>query len=243
MAFIQGYIDTNFSFSDLLQSVTFESVTTGRQAGNIVDIRGDNRIPIVRTTTKYTLPNQPFQQIHYDLVKLFGYELNNGMVELYDSRYKNMGFHSDMALDLKDDSYICIFSFYNNPNTKSLRKLQVKNKETNEEMELIMSHSTIIVFSLDTNTKHQHKIVLDSNNDPKDDTLWLGFTFRQSKTFIQFQDNVPYFTTGLPLKLANEEEKKQFYKCRSDENKLINYKYPEFSFTISEGDLIPFKTI
>ena len=40
------------------------------------------------------------------------------------------------------------------------------------------------------------------------------------------------------LVLATSEEKKEFYKLRSEENKLINYEYPPINYTISPSDLI-----
>ena len=51
------------------------------------------------------------------------------MIEIYDSKYCKMGFHTDQSLDLQENSYIGIFSCYNDPTTKDLRKLKVKNKE------------------------------------------------------------------------------------------------------------------
>lgn len=77
-----------------------------------------------------------------------------------------------------------------------------------------------MLFSIDTNNQHLHK----SN------TRWLGITFRLSKTYIKFLDNVPYVN-------GTEEEKKKFYKLRSLENKTVGYKYPEITYTISGTDL------
>lgn len=249
--FTKIILDTSVTFQELEASMKFENVTLGRQAGNLVsDI--DN-IPLVRTTTKYKLPNQPFQNTHITLSKLLGTPTNNAMVEIYDSRYKSMGYHSDMALDLAEGSNICIFSCYctSDGEKPTLRKLQIKNKDSNDSndfLEIEMDHNSLITFSVDTNSKYLHRIVLDSNNDSEDkhNTQWLGVTFRQSKTFVQFKNKVPYFggNEGVnELTMASDVEIKEFYKSRSQENKLVKYVYPVFSFTISEGDLIDPKKI
>ena len=70
-----------------------------------------------------------------------------------------------------------------------------------------------------TNKKYLHKIILNNNNITGN--LWLGITFRLSKTFIHFINELPYFSNGNQLTLANDEQKKEFYKYRQTENKLI----------------------
>lgn len=42
----------------------------------------------------------------------------------------------------------------------------------------------------------------------------------------------------IELKLGTEEEKKEFYKLRSEENKSLNYEYPQINYTTSPSDLI-----
>ena len=110
---------------------------------------------------------------------------NNALIEIYDSTYCSMGFHSDQSLDLANESYICIFSCYNNSNTKYIRKLIIKDKITNVRSTYILEHNSIIVFPLSTNSKYLHKIILDKNGS---DDIWLGITFRLSKTLINFID-------------------------------------------------------
>ena len=96
-----------------------------------------------------------------------------------------MGFHTDQALDLKDELFICLFSCYNDPDTKSLRKLVVKNKSTNNSFDIKLEHNSVIIFSVKTNREYLHKIILDSS-ESKD--LWIGATFRYSKTSIYFSN-------------------------------------------------------
>lgn len=230
-------------FNELSNSTQFENINQGRKGANLVQIGTDNIIPLVRTTSVYHKPNQKFLPIHYDIIekikKTSNYdnlELNNGLIEIYNSKYCNMGYHSDQALDLSENSYICIFSCYYDPTTKNLRKLKIKNKTTNKYFDIILEHNSVVMFSTETNRKHLHKIVLEENTG---NNLWLGITFRQSKTFISFKNELPYFVSNNKiLTLANENEKKEFFKCRSLENSSTEYTYPEINYTISIGDLM-----
>ena len=68
---------------------------------------------------------------------------------------------------------------------------------------------------------------------------WLGITFRLSKTFINFINEIPYFyNSERILKLANNEETKEFYKLRKNENTNIDFKWPNLDYTINKSDLI-----
>jgi hypothetical protein len=174
-----------------------------------------------------------------------------------------MGFHSDQSLDLDKNSYICVYSCYNNAETKNLRKLRIKkkqpsnecnarNNECNNHFDIILEHNSIVMFSVDTNSKYLHSIILENDlshlphlsqsTQLESDNLWLGITFRQSKTFIFFNNELPYFpSNNQELILANDKQKKEFYKYRSLENSNIEYIYPEINYTISIGDILPIK--
>lgn len=234
-------------FEQLSKSVKFEDITNGRKGANLVECQ-NKLIPIVRTTTTYHKANQPFLPVHHRLVDAIkktvrddNLEFNNALVELYNSKYCTMGYHSDQSLDLKKDSYICIFSCYSNPNTTELRKLRVKNKDKTEksyEYDIILDHNSAVVFSTDDNRKNLHKIILENNTDD----VWLGFTFRLSNTFIYFdeKDNLPYFhNTNKRLTLADKNERANFLNCRRLENTLVDYEWTEINYTISDGDIIP----
>lgn len=217
----------------ILSSITkFEDITKGRQGAIIIDSH-NNTIPIVRTTTIYKNENQPFLRIHRNMIDIIKkitklpLEFNNAMVEIYTQEYKTMGYHSDQALDLADDSYICIFSCYDEP-ACNVRKLQIKNKITNECSEVSLDNNSIVLFSTSTNKQHLHRIVLEGECSD-----WLGITFRLSKTYIEYINKVPYFCSNkLELLAATSEEKKEFYKLRSKENKEVNFVYPEINYTI-----------
>lgn len=142
-----------------------------------------------------------------------------------------MKFHSDQSLDLVSDSYICLFSCYCDCNSENIRKLQIS--------EILLENNSIVLFSTSTNNTHLHKIILDScetNNQ------WLGITFRLSKTFITFINELPFFhKTSKILTLANINEKNNFFKYKHLENINTEYCYPEIYYTISISDLLQIK--
>lgn len=230
-------------FDSLSSSVTFEDITLGRKGTILVDDK-NGMIPLVRSTTPYTKPSQRFRQIHYELMDLIvkrsklDMRYNNAMIELYDNNYRDMGYHTDQSLDLAPDSYICLFSCYENGSNDitDVRKLLIKNKTTSECTEVQLFNSSAVLFSTATNTEHIHKIVLESNISKN---RWLGITFRLSKTFVRFINEMPYFcNTDRILRLASVDEKKEFMRHKGKENTLIGYAYPDIYYTISPGDLI-----
>lgn len=273
-------IDKNL-FNEINNSYNFDDVTKGRKGTTILKpIIDKNNIelltPIVRTTTIYNKPFQIFNKTINDIVNKINnkfnnkynnknnYELknvneiknnlnlNNALLEVYNYKYKKMKFHSDLALDLQDNSYIALYSCYNNINVddNNKRKLVIKNKETNEiEDKIILEHNSVILFSVETNSKYLHKIVLEHNNKIDEKIEWLGLTFRESKTFIRYINNhdehnkniyKPIFNdNNNELKLANENEKKEFYKLRSEENcSVCKYNYPNINYSISPAELL-----
>lgn len=234
--------ETNL-FEQLANSVYWEDITKGRKGGVLIDIKNE-MIPIVRTTTIYNKPAQLFSPIHNkiieDIKKVFpeNLEFNNALIEIYESNYRSMKFHSDQSLDLNENSYIGIFSCYDNPT--DIRTLKIQEKSSGKCFEIKLEHNSVVLFSYDTNYKHLHKIFLDSN---KNNNKWLGITFRLSKTFIKFfrdgsSCHIPYLDNNKKLKLANDNEIKEFYQLRGKENSSIEFKYPELDYTISPSDLI-----
>lgn len=244
----------NNLFNELSNSVDFEDVGKGREGNHLVNAN-EKEIPIVRTTTKYNQPAHNFSAIHHSLIDSIkdvvnnsneaefpSLSFNNALIEIYDHSYHKMKYHSDQCLDLDTDSYIALFSCYERPDDlteNDLRKLKVKNKTTDEEFEFSLGNNSVILFSLATNTKFMHKIVLDSISNKQrleSDNRWLGVTFRKSKTFIKFKNDLPYFSNGTSLKLADETQQKEFYQLRGQENKNIDFVYPELTYTLSISD-------
>ncbi len=234
-------------FDELSKSTKFDDVVNGRKGAILVDINNEDKlVPIVRTTTMYDKPAQHFLSIHYDLIENIkrtsnnpDLKFNNAMIEMYDSSYRTMKAHSDQALDLDPLSHICIFSCYNDPFIPKsyMRKLKIQRKNSDDQFDIILEHNSFLLFSLDTNQRHLHKIVLEDS--ASNNYKWLGVTFRMSKTYIKFINEIPYFhSTNKVLRIASTDEKKGFYICRSKENQSVEYVYPEIDYTISVSDTL-----
>lgn len=244
-------------FEELRTSVEFQNLGKGRVGNHLVNVIEDG-IPIVRTTSKYDISAYDFSILHsmviekiIEAIKLNNLDLelpidfNNALIEVYDGSYTKMKYHSDQCLDLESESYIVLFTCYEHPDElqHNLRKLKIKDKITDEEFEIQLEHNSIVLFSMATNRKYLHKIVLEAvrgQKPSKIDNRWLGITFRKSKTIIKFKGNQPVFSNGEPLSLADEDQTRAFYKLRGEENGNMNFVYPKIEYTLSIGDtLIP----
>lgn len=228
-------------FDDLIKTTNFENITTGRCGANIIDYT-NGLVPLVRTTTQYQNASQPFSKIHYQLIEKiksvfphYNLSFNNALVEIYDNSYRKMSYHTDQTQDLANDSFICLFSCYDNI-LHNERTLDIINKTSNDKINLTLSNNSIILFSLESNKNHLHKIVLNKYNFA---SKWLGITFRLSKTFIHFVNEIPYFFgSNIELKFIDKDNIQTYYEYKSLENKNIDFKYPELFYTINNGDLI-----
>lgn len=240
-------------FTELSGSADFEDVAKGRKGNHLVDMR-EGRAPLVRTTTKYNIPANCFSGMHHQIVESIKNEangsvampidFNNALIEIYDHTYTKMKFHSDQSIDLAGDSFIALFSCYEQSDAlplSAIRKLKVKSKTSGEAFEFLLENNSVVLFSLETNTRYQHKIVLEPVKGAKPaepGNRWLGITFRQSKTYIQFEEGQPRFSDGTILHLADEEQGKEFYRLRGMENESVDFVYPEMVYTLSPGDLL-----
>ena len=241
-------------FEKLSNSVEFEKVGKGRESNILLNVTNEG-IPLVRTTTKYTIPTQNFSLVHHKLIEEIKravkssehldastLNFNNALIDIYDENYRKMKYHSDQCLDVKPNSFIGIYSCYEEPNNvteHSLRKLKIQNKTTKEEFEIALTHNSFILFSVETNSKFLHKITLEQVPNKKNKhapNRWMGLTFRESKTFITFKEELPYFPDGTVLKLGNESEENEFYKLRGQENRSQDFLYPFLDYTLSLSD-------
>ncbi len=238
----------------LSASTDFVDTGKGRLGNHLAKIENGN-VPLVRTTSKYDKPVQRFDDVHISIANRISQmvdidlaveketlSFNNALIEIYDKNYFKMKYHSDQALDLDSESYIALFSCYERPEELSptfMRRLKVKHKVTNQEYEFMLENNSVILFSTLTNTNYQHKIILDASSNKKDilpDNKWLGITFRQSKTWVRFKEGIPYFPEGEQLRLADENQQREFYKLRGQENKSMDFEYPNIHYTLSPGD-------
>ncbi|MFE3456405.1 alpha-ketoglutarate-dependent dioxygenase AlkB [Nocardiopsis aegyptia] len=231
-------------FAELSASVRWEDAGKGRQGAVLTSIDAAHGVPLVRTTARYLKPAQPFRTVHERLARqvqeraAIPVGFNNALVESYTNAYKTMGSHSDQALDLADESFIAVFSCYRHPEATP-RKLIFESKDPDpEKFELPLAHNSIVAFSVASNRRLKHKIVLDTPARASDNT-WLGFTFRTSKTFLRFRDGHAYLPQDVRLTPAVDDQEREFYRLRRRENNETDFAYPPLTYTVSESDLMP----
>lgn len=231
---------TGSPFDELMASVRFDDVTSGRRGAVLVKV-DTSGIPIVRTTTPYGVAAQPFRPIHERLAQeireyaSITHPFNNALIEHYTSAYSKMKRHSDQALDLAEGSSIAVYSCYRDPQKPS-RRLLVRSKESGAAFEVPLEHGCVVTFSLDTNRLFSHAITLRANAPDND---WLGITFRTSKTLVRLVEGHATLPSGARLTLATEEERRELFKMRRRENDEVAFEYPPISYTLSESDLLP----
>ncbi len=233
-------------FEELFASVRFEDVGKGRQGAVLTRTDETGGTPIVRTTTRYHAPAQPFRAVHERLARQIqtiaslSVGFNNALIESYTNAYTTMSSHSDQALDLADESFIAVFSCYEHPESATPpRTLLVEPKGAGGDgVATPLTQNSVVVFSVGTNRLLRHKIVL-SVSARKPENRWLGVTFRTSKTFVRFRDGGAYFPDGVPLTPAGDEQRREFYSLRRRENDETDFTYPRVTYTVSESDLVP----
>ena len=232
-------------FAELSASVRWEDVGKGRRGATLTKTDEADGVPLVRTTTRYSSPTQRFRAVHERLAQriqeraAISAGFNNALIESYTNAYTTMGSHSDQALDLADGSFIAVFSCYRHPEARPPRKLIFESKGSGDEkFEILLAHNGIVAFSVDSNRRLRHKIVLDAPARTTDNP-WLGVTFRTSKTFVRFRDGHVYLPQGARLTSADDEQRHEFYRLRRRENKETDFIYPLLTYTVSESDLIP----
>jgi hypothetical protein len=229
-----------FNFDNLRILNKFEDVAKGRQCAII-----NRSNALIRTTTNYKNPAQEFRNLHTYIDQAIGERLeksngivNNAMIEIYEPSYRKMGFHTDQAQDLDSNSWIYVYSCYENGNVdhSEYRSLIIQDKLTGKETIIPMENNSVIAFSTATNHKFRHKIVFHPDYTHKStDNRWLGITFRTSKTNVVFNES------GIPknLRIATEDERQTIYKLKSDENNLVEHEWTNLEYTLSSSDLMP----
>lgn len=230
-------------FDELRESIRFEQVGKGRLGTVLVRPNEAGHVPLVRTTTPYTVAPCCFRPVHERLARLIqksaslGREFNNALIEVYTNEYTSMGSHSDLALDLAEESHIALFSHYKFPDqAKPLRKLVVESKlPGGETFEIPLAHNSVVVFSVATNRRFRHKIVLERTAKTPENE-WLGITFRTAKTFVRFDEEAACFADGTRLMLASDDERRAFFRMRRRENAELDFGYSSPTYTLSESD-------
>ncbi|MCK9870334.1 hypothetical protein MRI28_11900 [Nocardiopsis dassonvillei] len=232
-------------FAELSESALLEDLGKGRRGAVLTKAVEADGVPLVRTTTQYGNPAQRFRTVHEGLAQriqelaAIPVGFNNALIEVYTNTYKKMGGHSDQALDLADDSFIAVFSCYRHPEASPPRKLVFESKEAGaERFEVPLAHNSVVAFSVESNRRLKHRIVLDAP-DQRADNQWLGVTFRTSKTLVRFRGGHAYLPQGVRLMSADDEQRREFYQLRRRENNETDFVYPPLAYTVSESDLVP----
>ncbi|WP_369149189.1 alpha-ketoglutarate-dependent dioxygenase AlkB [Streptomyces sp. R44] len=231
-------------FAELSASACLEDVGKGRRGAVLTRIDETGGVPLVRTTTRYGSPTQRFRAAHERLAQriqeraALSVGFNNALIESYTNAYTKMGSHSDQALDLADDSFIAVFSCYEHPDAGPPRKLVFESKESGgERFEIPLAHNSVVAFSVDSNRRLRHRIVLDAPAQAADNQ-WLGLTLRTAKTILRFRDGHAYLPQGVRLTSADEEQSRELYRLRRRENNETDFVYPPLTYTVSESDLM-----
>lgn len=227
-----------------LGAAELEPVAPGRWGGVAVRLAagtGASEVPLVRSTTVYHRPPRLFGLW---LDALLPEEVgNNALLEVYDDRYRTMGFHSDQAQDLADGSEISIYSFYRDP-ARADRRLVVQCKATRAVVrDIPLVHGGVVRFTTETNGAFRHRIELAGDGSGNQ---WLGVTARTAKTFVRFDDAdsppriICVDDDATLLRLATEPEARELYRRRSEENRACGaYPWPaDVDYTISPSDLM-----
>ncbi len=237
-------IDGN-PFEELFTATRFEDVGKGRLGAVLVQPDGTGDVPLVRTTTRYGAPAQRFRPVHERLARRIQETaavtvgFNNALIECYTNAYATMGSHSDQALDLADGSVIAVFSCYERPEGDPPRKLIVEPKDSDgDSVEIPLTHNGVVTFSVATNRRFRHRIVLDRTPGMAENR-WLGVTFRTSKTLVRFRDGQALLPDGTRLTPADDEQRQEFYRLRRRENTETDFTYPRLTYTIGDSDLMP----
>ena len=259
-------IADNTIFWHVYSSIRWDNVTRGRQGANLVNVdrdpeTGTEYVPIVRTTTAYHEQMQHFSVPVDYIQKCINAKVaadssgdatpmsfNNVMAEVYTDECRNMKFHSDQALDLDPETYIAVFSCYDDPSAPP-RALRIIHKDSDPEdpqsyQDISMDHQSVIVFSVETNKFYRHKIIQETSETG---SRWLGLTFRCSATFVYRADgsasehtaHTRFRDTGKLLELADKEKKQKFIRYKGRENREA-FEYPSgICYTLSPHDFWP----
>ncbi len=230
-------------FVALGEGVDFMELGKGREGTHLV-APGERGVPLVRTTARYARPPSRFSPAHRAVAAAIEEAtgapgFNNALIEVYDRGYTKMGYHSDLALDLEAGSFIALYSCYARPADRSgLRTLEVKEKASGARTGITLEHGSVVMFSLEANAAHTHRIVLGQQAQREPENRWLGLTLRRSGTWVRHEDGHVLFADGTPLTLAEGEDAKAFYRLRGRENRDQEFAWPRVDVTLSEADLM-----
>jgi alkylated DNA repair dioxygenase AlkB len=104
-------------------------------------------------TTKYALPwTKELLELKNIIEKETGETFNSCLLNLYHNGEEGMAWHSDGETDLKKNGAIGSLSF------GAERKFAFKHKQTNEKIQLILEHGSLLIMKDTTQTNWLHRL-------------------------------------------------------------------------------------
>ncbi len=229
---------TDVSYFDVKKFYTLKNTYKDIQEVDIISSESLFK-PINRMANGASVAKYKFNEFHNNVIKkikeLTGLKLyfNTAKIEIYTNKYTKMKYHTDCSLDLKEDSYIAILSQYEYKCNKNCNRfLSIKSKADNKITEIEMLNNSVILFDLETNSKHIHSIF--KKHITSCECKWIGTTFKYSKTFaLQYKKALYLYPFFKKITQATEEQKHEFYRCRKEENQRLMYTYPDINYFIN----------
>lgn len=121
-------------------------------------------------TTKYALAWTPELLTLKGIVEqITGETFNSCLLNLYHDGHEGMAWHSDGETDLKHNGTIASLSF------GAARKFAFKHKHTQEKVELVLDHGSLLVMKDTTQTYWRHRLPPSTRIT----TARINLTFRQ----------------------------------------------------------------
>jgi alkylated DNA repair dioxygenase AlkB len=104
-------------------------------------------------TTKFALPwTNELLQLKQKVETLTGETFNSCLLNLYHSGDEGMAWHSDAEKDLKKNGVIASLSF------GAARKFAFKHKQTQQIVELLLEHGSLLIMKDTTQTHWLHRL-------------------------------------------------------------------------------------
>ena len=151
--------EANYYFDNLLNTIEWrndEAVFFGKKIITRRKVAWYGEKPFEYTysnTTKYALPwTKELLELKAVIEKETGETFNSCLLNLYHSGEEGMAWHSDGEADLKKDGAIGSLTL------GAERKFAFKHKQTNEKIELILEHGSLLVMKDTTQTFWLHRL-------------------------------------------------------------------------------------
>lgn len=151
--------DADFYLEKLLETIEWrndEAIIFGKKIITKRKVAWYGEKPFEYTysnTTKYALPwTKELLELKNLIEKQTGEMFNSCLLNLYHNGDEGMAWHSDGETDLKKDGAIGSLTF------GAERKFAFKHKQTNEKIDLILEHGSLLVMKDTTQTHWLHRL-------------------------------------------------------------------------------------